>query len=1226
MLLILFICSPNLIFALTTTWNNGNATSDWSTNNNWDNGVPTIFDTAVLPGSITIGGETNTILINTGAIVAAQELIVNSPPSNDFPNSSGSNTFASIASFFNSAPFSIGANGIVVEAKPDASFFLFSYKSSLLLTEQDTILGNNTISEISLGKIGETLASSNLSIQGRVNLNSANSTFTGNANLSAAFLSVAADTALGLGNKNLNFLTDSTLSFTSGFALPNTRDLPISPGVTATIETPDINNSTTIEGIISGDTGAFTKSKPGELTLAGTNTFGGAITLSAGTLSVSSNDNLSTANQNIDFTGDSTLNFATSFTLPNVRELVISPGITATIQTPDIANPTTIAGVILGATGNLSKSGVGELILTGTNTYGGTTTLSAGKLSVSSNDNLSTGNGDVNFTGDSIINFTSGFALPNTRGVAISPGITGTIQTSDINNPTTIVGVISGATGNLSKSGAGELILTGTNTYGGKTTLSVGKLSVSSIDNLSTGNGDVNFTGDSILNFTSGFALPNTRGVAISTGITGTIQTPDINNSTTIAGIISGATGGMTKTGVGELILSGANTYGGTTTISAGTLTVGSTSLGSAGDVNFTGSSTLNFTSGATLVNTRNMALSAGITATLQTPDINNSTTIAGIISGATSTLIKSGSGELILSGANTYAGPTTVSAGTLSVTGALSENSSVSVGANGKLKGTGSTGPVTNSSGGTVAPGASIGTLNIVGNYTQGANSTLEIEIDSAGNTDLLAVAGRATVDGTVLLLPVTGSYPIGTSYRFLTAGTVTGTFARLIETDPASFQLSYGATFVDIVVTQDTNILPIEIGALRGNSRRAANYYYGANFVATNSDLLNTLNTMAGLPARYFETALIKVSPLIYGALPLVNLQNDIRMSHLLKKQYRNIQNAKLQNLRGIKRQSLRRKKIRNLKKNKYGNRQAERRRELKTASFYSLNPTTLWVEPIFFAYNQESSNGSLIDEGQPAFSAYTYGSGFGYGHIFADHWMINVGGGYTRTNITWVRGMGHGSFNTLYFAPSFGWINEKFCAYFLLQGSTYFYKMNRNIHYGDINRTANHRHNSYDALAQIGANYSYQKAGSNFIVQPDGEFNCLVVAQEGYKEGGAGALSLTVKRNTNLYFQPNVNIKFIQEIYTTSLLIAPQVYIGWLINIPVVNNRVTSSFYVETTASPDFFVVTYPKAMNQITLGFDVPIQNFRGLAFNIGYQANFLSQFQIHQATAKVEWDF
>lgn len=150
--------------------------------------------------------------------------------------------------------------------------------------------------------------------------------------------------------------------------------------------------------------------------------------------------------------------------------------------------------------------------------------------------------------------------------------------------------------------------------------------------------------------------------------------------NTSISGSIGG-TGGLTKSGTGTLTLSGTNTYTGLTTLSAGTLVLGSNaaigtgtfSLGTAtlqtggaartlnnvislaGTTTFAGADALNFSNAATLTGSRTLTVSgAGVV------------TFDGAISGSTRKLTKSGAGTLVLNNANTYTGGTTLSTGTL--------------------------------------------------------------------------------------------------------------------------------------------------------------------------------------------------------------------------------------------------------------------------------------------------------------------------------------------------------------------------------------------------------------------------------------------------------------------------------------------------------------------------------------------------------------------------------
>src|ERR1700676_4835144 len=165
----------------------------------------------------------------------------------------------------------------------------------------------------------------------------------------------------------------------------------------------------------------------------------------------------------------------------------------------------------------------------------------------------------------------------------------------------------------------------------------------------------------------------------------GTIDTNGFDS--TFSGNVIGA-GAFTKTGAGTLILTGANTYSGATTISAGTLQAGSTTAFSPNSA-FTVSSVLDLNGNSNTVGslagngtvTNNNNESAPVT--LTAGGDNSNTTFSGTLTdgadGAGSLgFTKTGTGTVLLTGANTYSGPTTISAGTLQAgsTTAFSPNS----------------------------------------------------------------------------------------------------------------------------------------------------------------------------------------------------------------------------------------------------------------------------------------------------------------------------------------------------------------------------------------------------------------------------------------------------------------------------------------------------------------------------------------------------------------------
>jgi len=144
---------------------------------------------------------------------------------------------------------------------------------------------------------------------------------------------------------------------------------------------------------------------------------------------------------------------------------------------------------------------------------------------------------------------------------------------------------------------------------------------------------------------------------------------------------------------------------------------------------------------------------------------------------GASTGLLKDGSGTWTLGGAYTYTDFTTVSNGTLLVTGDV-VYSTVRV-RGGTLGGTGNFyQPVTVNLGGTLAPGVDgIGTLNVASDLT--LSGTCNMQIDGTSVTsDQVTVSGALNQGGT-LNVTLTGAVSVGNSFTLFTAGTFAGQFA---------------------------------------------------------------------------------------------------------------------------------------------------------------------------------------------------------------------------------------------------------------------------------------------------------------------------------------------------------------------------------------------------------------------------------------------------------------
>jgi autotransporter-associated beta strand protein len=534
------------------------------------------------------------------------------------------------------------------------------------------------------------------------------------------------------------------------------------------------NNTTTYDGTISG-TGGITKTGTGTFTLTHANTYSGATTINGGTISVGALNNLGTGAGGLVFGGGTLLDT----TGLNFTQAVTLNGGGGTISTS--AGATTLSGAVTG-TGGLTKTGTANLTLSGANTYSGGTTISAGTATLGATNALGTG----------AILDNAALVLNNFSQTAASLAGTGTVNlgtgTLTINGAasTTASGVISG-TGNLVQTGTGTLTLSGANTYSGTTTLTSGVVAVSAANNLGTSG--ITFNGGT---------LSTTAGVALTNAITLNSTTNTVNTNSqadTLSGLISGP-GGIFLTNGGSVVFSNAaNTYAGGTSLNNVTASVANAAALGTGTI-----STVTNTSNTLALTGNTTVTQAGALATGSTLTVNtnaNVDTMSGVVTGA-GNLTKTGTGTLLLTAADTLTGVTTINSGELIVGDATHSGASLGGSAsilNGALlRGHGTiTGNVANS--GVVAPGASIGTLTVNGNYTQAANGMLFSEISPTVNS-VLAVNGAAALAGTLAVLPDSGLYTPYSKYTLLTATTgVTGTFATVTNLAPniVGFSISY-------------------------------------------------------------------------------------------------------------------------------------------------------------------------------------------------------------------------------------------------------------------------------------------------------------------------------------------------------------------------------------------------------------------------------------------------
>ncbi len=391
-----------------------------------------------------------------------------------------------------------------------------------------------------------------------------------------------------------------------------------------------------------------------------------------------------------------------------------------------LATPNTFtAGVTLNA-GTLALGNAGAL---GT----GTLTIAGGALDstlanlVNSRNNVQTWSGDFSFVGTNGLNLGTGsVTLTADRQVTVNA------------NTLSIGGSISGAFA-LTKAGNGTLALRALNSYFGGTVVNAGTLVI----NPAGLNGPTGLIGTGPLTVNAGATV---QTYVNSFGYDGTSQNDVVINGGTVTQFTSGGVGPDSH--LGHLYMTG------------GTLTGNAAENVFNPHKDFTiygAPTTATISAGLNLLSSINIYVEGGMGAF---PDLLISRPITN-----TSGVTKSGAGIMLLSAANTYTGPTSVSEGVLIVDGSLAGGSAVTLSATGILRGTGTVnGTVTlNSSVATILPGDTAtatgtkGTLTINTLNTSGSGSLyFRLSNPGAAVADALKITSATQINLANLALGV--------------------------------------------------------------------------------------------------------------------------------------------------------------------------------------------------------------------------------------------------------------------------------------------------------------------------------------------------------------------------------------------------------------------------------------------------------------------------------------
>ncbi|WP_420421646.1 autotransporter-associated beta strand repeat-containing protein [Simkania sp.] len=1092
---------------------------------------------------------------------------------------------------------------------------------------------------------------------GTVNFNMAASTngYSGGTEINSGTLQIS---------ENGNFGT-GTITFNSGtlkVSTPMDELIPNTVVIGGTNGTFDVDGALvlTLQGAVSGS-GILIKEGTGILNMGpNANSYSGGTQLNTGTIQLVASGNLGTGP--IDFGGGTLELPSGNVTLENDGTMsstaLINVGAGATL---------TMNGDFSGAGGLTMNPGTGTLILGGTNSYLGTTTITMGTVQGTTNSLQGT------IVNNSLLIFAQDF-------------------------DGTFSGTISGAGGTVRKVGAGTVTLTGINSYGVGTEINGGAFRISADNQIGAAATPITFNNGTLE--TSADINPFSHPITLTAGSQGFIS-PDAGTTLTQGATISGG-GTLVKIGEGTYDLDTTNnTFTGGTIIREGILEIDqAANLNGTGQITLDGGtlhSTATFTqTNAVAVNASSTILTTGgTTLTLSGPltgnrrlikddfgagigtlalenfggftgdiridagivSFNGNGTYSGDISGA-GTVNVDNAASVTLLGDNSYTGGTNVLSGMLtgntrSLQGAIAISAGANLTFNQNFNGF-FNGTLTVA--GTMTKTGS-GITFFVGNFA-GFTGTTTIDggrlnlTGSFGGDVVVNSGGTFSGDASVVSLTNSGTVSVGNGIGVMTVnGTYTQNPSGNLEIEVDSLGNNdvlnvVGGGSADLGGNLDVTLLP---GVYDGTSVytiiNAATV--NNNFDSTSSSVGVPVNVVYNLTNVQINVPYAgSVTPVPINDLPpnAKNIANYLFCPGFVP------ENPDLFNVMQTL-LTLHPKKfvssLTQLGPSIFGalpftdlqNNHLIADTIVSNSENYfwcddcvhltkcpeSFKETYVWLAPVGQWQRQRGY------EEQIEFITRTYGFGAGAYHLFLPWLQFGGGVGYTYTNLGWKKNGGDAHWHSVYVGPSVGLVNQNWYFNFLTQGNFNFYSVERKIRIPGISLDAHNDHYSFGLLMRADAGYKL-----TFVTQendypmsfiPTVRLSYMNVFEESYKETGAKSINLDVSSKYTAFLQPELLIKVLREVYFSDSCLSSSFHLGYVANIPVSSATYTSKFVGdEDFCESNFTVQTFDRTAHQCAFGFEFIYKKANLYEAGVSCEGRAFDKLYITSAKIHVDWKF
>ena len=662
--------------------------------------------------------------------------------------------------------------------------------------------------------------------------------------------------------------------------------------------------------------------------------------------------------------------------------------------------------------------------------------------------------------------------------------------------------------------------------------------------------------------------------------------------------------------------------FGGATLNSSGTLTNNTGKTFTNGGT-FTNTGSLN--NAGTLNNTGSLELASGSTYNFTGGTINNNNNGTLILrrdftlDGTTSGIVNLNTGSTLQNYAmlTNPAGHTQVNNGTFlnNSGGTFINNGTFTTSTtfinNGRFQGTGTTnGDVINN--GTIAPGNSIGTMNINSSYVHNAGATYEVEINGSGQSDKIVTNGTATLNGgTVRVIP-SGLFLANTPYIYtiLTAsGGVPGTFSDLTTTSAflTDMSLSY--------LPRDVNLTFIRksLGTVceTENQCHVADGLEGG-YPFASGDMRDILNMILVMNANQARGAYDQMGGLIHTAIPAVTFSSF--------NQYRNMMATRMAGfVSGGPSSALTVRPIMFTARTDTG---SDARNTILAAASNTVPGSSkspawgLWMDvygslgerrasDISSRYDYDTA-GAVFGFDKKITPSLLLGGSLGYSYTKADlkdlsedakisSYQGSLYGIYTRGPL-YIGGIGSYAFNT--------------------------YDTSRDMAFGTIARSATASYNGHLFAGYLESGYKLITRYADII--PFASFQASYLTRGSFSEDGAGALSLDADRERISSYLASLGVRLRKDYAIPAGTLSPAVRLSWDHEFSNDDHSLNASFtgYPQTA----FTVSADRPDRDRLAAGVGLTLKTKGNVYINLSYDGTFSNDTMQHSGMLGIQYKF